>query len=50
MIAYKKWGGVPDNYVDLIVTDPPYNISKVNNSRLWGEVELILVSGIITLI
>lgn len=28
---------IPDNYVDLILTDPPYNISKDNNFRTMGR-------------
>jgi len=31
-------GQIPDNFVDLVVTDPPYNVSQKNNLKFGGRV------------
>lgn len=36
---------IPDKSVDLVLTDPPYNIARDNNFTTMGEQELILESG-----
>ena len=28
---------IPDNYVDLVVTDPPYNVSQRKNLKFDGR-------------
>ncbi len=33
----EKLKQVPDDYIDLILTDPPYNISKDNNFTSMGR-------------
>ncbi len=42
----KLGGGVTDNSVDLIVTDPPYNISKDNRLKSMGRSGIDLENGI----
>lgn len=41
---------IPDGSVDLILTDPPYNIAKDNNFTQWVGLGLTLEIGIKDLI
>lgn len=48
MLSYIKQGDclklmneIPDNSVDLIITDPPYNISRPNNFKTMGSASRI---------
>ncbi len=37
MDCLKYLKGIPDNFVDLVVTDPPYNVSQKNNMKFNGR-------------